>query len=88
MEAWQWVLKTFVHLNKFVEESNSTRSQDLVQYAINLGFDDWKITTYEYAMKGDKEAVNYYLKLSKDYNQQLRVHLKEIIRNCSIIFGH
>lgn len=58
----------FVHLNKFVKRAIRQDRNDLVQYAINLGFDDWDITTYEYAMKGDKEAVNYYLKLSKDYN--------------------
>lgn len=40
---------------------------DLVQYITDLGFNDWSMPTYAYAKKGNKELVNYYLSLSKDY---------------------
>lgn len=40
---------------------------DLIQYIMDLGFKNWSVPTYEYARKGDQEAVDYYLSLSKDY---------------------
>ena len=58
----------FMSLNQFVKRAVQQDRSDLVQYAITLGFKDWNKLTYEYGKKGNKEMVNYYLTLSKNYN--------------------
>jgi hypothetical protein len=60
--------ENFIRLDEFVRRAIQQDRSDLVQYAIDLGFDIWSILLYEYAKKGNKKMVDHYLKLTEDYN--------------------
>lgn len=61
----------FLNLAKFMRRAIQANREDLVVLAVSLGFQNWLIPLEEYAIKGDQEKVDHYLKLSKSpYNYQ------------------
>jgi hypothetical protein len=59
----------YIDLEEFVRRAIRQNRNDLFQYAINLGFNYWIIPLIEYAAKGNKELVDYYLTLEPDYQK-------------------
>lgn len=59
----------YITLNAFVRKAIQQNRDHLVQYALELGFNNWKIPLFEYAAKGNIKLVNYYLKLDPDYQR-------------------
>lgn len=58
--------ENFITFNEFTKRAIRQDRNDLVQYIIKLGFETWKVLTYEYFRKGIRSIE--YLDLSKDYN--------------------
>lgn len=54
----------FIKINKFVRRAIQQYKIYLVQYVINNGFKDWNLILKAYATKGNKERVDFYLKLN------------------------
>lgn len=64
-------LEIFVTQDEFVQNAIRQNRPDLVQYAINRGFNNWNIVLKEAAAKGNLEMVDFYLRLSSDYQAAL-----------------
>ena len=57
----------YLGLNDFAARSIQQNREDLYQYALDLGFNDWTTALKEYAAKGNKQLVDYYLILTPNY---------------------
>jgi len=59
----------FIFWNEFMRRAIRQNRPDLIQYAINLGFNNWNVPLEEYAIQGNKELVDYFLQLSNKENK-------------------
>jgi hypothetical protein len=68
-QNWGVVLgsQKYISFREFVRRSIRNNRQDLVNYGVSIGFNDWYTILSEYAMKGDVENVNLYLITNPDY---------------------
>lgn len=57
-------LENYINWKEFVKRAIRQNRNDLVQYAINHGFQNWDPVLREYAAKGNREMVNFFLKLN------------------------
>jgi hypothetical protein len=57
----------FITLDEFMRRAIRANRKDLIEYATKLGFNHWNIPLEEYARQGNKELVDYYLKIHPIY---------------------
>lgn len=58
----------FIHLDKFMKLAIRQDRDDLVQYILGSGFDNYSLILREYASKCNLRHVEHFLKLSPDFN--------------------
>jgi hypothetical protein len=51
----------YINWNNFMKRAIQQDKRNLVQYAIDTGFNNWSIPLREYAAKGNREMVNFFL---------------------------
>ena len=57
----------YLGLVDFAARAIQQNRDDLYQYALDLGFNHWRTALKEYAAKGNKQLVDYYLTLTPNY---------------------
>ena len=83
--------ENFISLDEFMRRAFKYDRPDLIQYALNTGYDNWLLLLDFYAMKGNREMVDLYLQkwmTKRNTKSPLTKPYKGITKSYFIIFSH